>query len=252
MFNPKYRFTHEEVRIIVLALVELKNQLIAEGRYTDPVDELMVKVRSSMSGTDIVVVLSFFKDADKTRHILRYSYGLLNRMLILESGLRLLVYDASKTGFDEYVIGDEAALMQAYAIILNKPLEVYTGSDVTEEALREYINRIYPFLESYVRLNKKSRQLSGQNYHITGRRGYVKKKEKQTDSALRRYRAVAKAGSKYSKAHLDIVAERLYGLPCCHGTDGLSSVITWYSLQCFDGKLFDTCRVIILCIIILF
>ena len=43
MFNPKYRFTYEEVRIIVLALVELKNQLIAEGRYTDPVDELLVR-----------------------------------------------------------------------------------------------------------------------------------------------------------------------------------------------------------------
>ena len=43
MFNPKYRFTPEEVRIIVLALVELKNQLIAEGRYTDPVDELLVR-----------------------------------------------------------------------------------------------------------------------------------------------------------------------------------------------------------------
>jgi len=43
MFNPKFRFTHDEVRIIVLALVELKNQLIAEGRYTDPVDDLLIK-----------------------------------------------------------------------------------------------------------------------------------------------------------------------------------------------------------------
>ena len=43
MFNPKYKFTHDEVRIIVLALVELKNQLISEGRYTDPVDELLAR-----------------------------------------------------------------------------------------------------------------------------------------------------------------------------------------------------------------
>ena len=43
MFNPKYRFTHDEVRIIVMALVELKNQLIAEGRYTDAVDDLLIK-----------------------------------------------------------------------------------------------------------------------------------------------------------------------------------------------------------------
>ena len=43
MFNQKYRFTHDEVRIIVMALVELKNSLIAEGRYTDPVDELLIR-----------------------------------------------------------------------------------------------------------------------------------------------------------------------------------------------------------------
>jgi hypothetical protein len=43
MFNPKYKFTHDEVRIIVLALVELKNQLLAEGRYTDAVDELLIR-----------------------------------------------------------------------------------------------------------------------------------------------------------------------------------------------------------------
>ncbi len=43
MFNPKYRFTHDEVRIIVYALVELKNQLLAEGRYTDAVDEPLIK-----------------------------------------------------------------------------------------------------------------------------------------------------------------------------------------------------------------
>ena len=35
MFKPKFKFTHDEIRIIVMALVELKNQLIAEGRYTD-------------------------------------------------------------------------------------------------------------------------------------------------------------------------------------------------------------------------
>ena len=43
MFNPKYRFTHDEVRIIVLALIELKNQPLAEGRYTDAVDELLMR-----------------------------------------------------------------------------------------------------------------------------------------------------------------------------------------------------------------
>ena len=44
MFRPKYRFTYEEVRIIVLALIELKNQLIKEGRYTDSVDDLLIRL----------------------------------------------------------------------------------------------------------------------------------------------------------------------------------------------------------------
>ena len=43
MFRPKFKFTYEEVRIIVLALIELKNQLIEEGRYTDSVDDLLVR-----------------------------------------------------------------------------------------------------------------------------------------------------------------------------------------------------------------
>ena len=43
MFRPKYTFTYEEVRIIVLALIELKNQLIEEGRYTDSVDDLLIR-----------------------------------------------------------------------------------------------------------------------------------------------------------------------------------------------------------------
>ena len=43
--GPKFRFTHDEVRIIVMALIELKNQLISEGRYTDAVDNLLKEVR---------------------------------------------------------------------------------------------------------------------------------------------------------------------------------------------------------------
>lgn len=44
MMKLKFKFSYDEIRIIVLALVELKNQLIAEGRYTDAVDDLLVKL----------------------------------------------------------------------------------------------------------------------------------------------------------------------------------------------------------------
>ena len=44
MFRPKIGFTHDEIRVLVFALNELRNTLIAEGRYTDAVDELLVKL----------------------------------------------------------------------------------------------------------------------------------------------------------------------------------------------------------------
>lgn len=38
----KFKFDDYEVNIIIKALIELRNQLIAEGRYTDAVDELLI------------------------------------------------------------------------------------------------------------------------------------------------------------------------------------------------------------------
>ena len=40
----KFRFDDYEIRILILALNELRNQLIREERYTDAVDELLIKL----------------------------------------------------------------------------------------------------------------------------------------------------------------------------------------------------------------
>lgn len=42
--KKRFKFDDYEIRILILALNELRNQLIAEGRYTDAVDELMIKL----------------------------------------------------------------------------------------------------------------------------------------------------------------------------------------------------------------
>ena len=46
MRTPKYNIllTDEEYRLVLRALILLKNTLIREGRYTDAVDELIVKL----------------------------------------------------------------------------------------------------------------------------------------------------------------------------------------------------------------
>lgn len=40
----KIKLTYDEVRVLVYALNELRNTLIAENRYTDAVDEILVKL----------------------------------------------------------------------------------------------------------------------------------------------------------------------------------------------------------------
>ena len=40
----KLKLTYDEIRVLVFALNELRNNLIAENRYTDAVDELLVKL----------------------------------------------------------------------------------------------------------------------------------------------------------------------------------------------------------------
>ena len=49
MRGKKYHLylDENELRLIVLCLNELRNKLIAEGRYTDCVDELLIKAANA-------------------------------------------------------------------------------------------------------------------------------------------------------------------------------------------------------------
>ena len=46
MRNPKYHLylTHDERRTIINSLIDLKSHLVTQGKYTDAVDELIVKL----------------------------------------------------------------------------------------------------------------------------------------------------------------------------------------------------------------
>ncbi len=44
MTNIKVKLTYDEQRILIMGLVELKNRLIEEDRYTEAVDELIMKL----------------------------------------------------------------------------------------------------------------------------------------------------------------------------------------------------------------
>ena len=40
----RLKMTYDEVRVMVFALKELRNSLIAENRYTDAVDDILLKL----------------------------------------------------------------------------------------------------------------------------------------------------------------------------------------------------------------
>ena len=46
MKNPKYHIylTPDEQRTVINSLIDLRNNLIAQGRYTDIIDELLIKL----------------------------------------------------------------------------------------------------------------------------------------------------------------------------------------------------------------
>ena len=44
VMKRRFKFDDYEIRILILALNELRNQLIREKRYTDAVDELLIKL----------------------------------------------------------------------------------------------------------------------------------------------------------------------------------------------------------------
>lgn len=46
MRNPKYHLylTSDERRTIINSLIDLRNDLISQGRYTDIIDDLMIKL----------------------------------------------------------------------------------------------------------------------------------------------------------------------------------------------------------------
>ena len=45
MRNPKYHIylTHDERRTVINSLIDLRNDLVSRGKYTDIIDELIIK-----------------------------------------------------------------------------------------------------------------------------------------------------------------------------------------------------------------
>jgi hypothetical protein len=65
-FNHLYLDSHER-KLLIHSLVELKNQLIQQGRYTDCVDELIFKVINAPTKRMKIESLIFLKRTRNTK-----------------------------------------------------------------------------------------------------------------------------------------------------------------------------------------
>ena len=61
MFSRKNKYhlylTEEEKRMVIMALIDERNALIAAGRYTDAVDDLIVRITSAKPKNMLFVVV---------------------------------------------------------------------------------------------------------------------------------------------------------------------------------------------------
>ena len=65
-FNHLYLDSHER-KLLIHSLVELKNQLIQQGRYTDCIDELIFKVINAPTKRMKIESLIFLKRTRNTK-----------------------------------------------------------------------------------------------------------------------------------------------------------------------------------------
>ena len=115
-------------------------------------EELMVKLRTSLSGTELVVLLELVPDIEETKELFRYTYGLLDELMGGEPDIRLLCFDAAKLGFDEFKIDSNEALLAAFSEVLMRPLERRASS--ASDDVEVYLKNTYPYLDFYVKVNE--------------------------------------------------------------------------------------------------
>ena len=60
--------SHEEVRLIIQVLIDKRNKLIQMGKYTDAVDDLIIKVMNAKT-VKLKVVITFVDGSTREQHI---------------------------------------------------------------------------------------------------------------------------------------------------------------------------------------
>lgn len=113
-------------------------------------DNLMVKERIAMAGSEMVILLLFSPVKSQTQEILETAYGLGKAMMDNQLPVRLLCWNQKLFAFEEYCCGAKTQLLGAFGEIFRT--SVFQRLSEEQE---QYMKNCYPYLASYLVVRRK-------------------------------------------------------------------------------------------------
>lgn len=112
-------------------------------------EELMVKERVSMAGSEMVIVLGLSEEKKETQQILETVYGFALSLLAHRLPVCLLCWNQELFCFQEYRCASSLELQEAYCDVYRTAVNLRTGGEQ-----KVYMKNCYPFLKTYLSIRQ--------------------------------------------------------------------------------------------------
>lgn len=112
--------------------------------------ELMVKERISLSGSEHILLLDLPDERRSAEQLLKEGYQIIHALITGHRTVRLLVWNAPLSAFENYSCADEEELEKAFCEIFRTDLLSHCS-----DMLRQYMKNCYPQSDSYLCVTKK-------------------------------------------------------------------------------------------------
>jgi len=110
-------------------------------------DELMVKQRVSVAGSELVLVLNFDRTKELLKKELSYAYGVGLTFVDLQQPVCFLAWNSGKKVYEEFRFSSRSSMEEAFANILGLAQSLRRG-----DANRTYLKTSFPFMDHYLEI----------------------------------------------------------------------------------------------------
>lgn len=120
-------------------------------------DELIVKERISMAGSEMVIVMEFLDSYEGTERIITTADMLGNSFFKQKVPVRLLLWNQKKQYFEEYHLIDRSEWTSAWCNIFNNNYADYIASDIHKK-----IGSVYERLDRYIYISEQGNEVKAE------------------------------------------------------------------------------------------